>query len=271
MNPTQFVEYDLGPHAYPPFHKAASRGLEKRQMRTPSVLICTATVQRPASPAPSCVSTPSIEFHGLEHNPPVPLNINEAPKNGVTHQRRHQRNHRHDRSDSRRPSTTTSRRSRPNWADQPAIASSSRSRSNRSNRSTIDSSGRSRPSWMENYATATTSHLRYTRGNQDLIDSFDNAAPSSYHHEGPYDAVSRARNRNPASSPLRALANQTAGPSNSSRKENKSNEDSLNSHRPLPSQPLYPPGTVDREGRVYDFEEGANHMFDTMRLPGYVS
>lgn len=271
MNPTPVTEYDLEPYAYPPIHKVASSDLKNCQMCSPSVLVCTTIVQRPASPTPSCVSTPSIEFHGLVHQPAVSLNINGAPKNGITPQRRHQRHHRNDRGGSRRPSTASSRRSRPSWADQPATASSSRPRSNRSNRSTIISSGRSRPNWIEQYATTTISHLRYTRGNQDLIDTLDNAATTLYHHEGPYDALSRVRNRNPALSPLRALENQTAGPNDSSRQENRCNDNKLNSHRPLPSQPLYPPGTVDREGRVYDYEEGANIMFDTMRLPGYVS
>lgn len=269
---------DMGPQPYPPFPKAGSKDLAPRQSRSPSVLTRKSTKPRPASPAPSSVSIPSIEFHGLENLAPLPLN-----GNGATKQRRNRRHHHNgswppptiaSSSNSRstrsgQPTTGSSRRSRNDWLYEHTVTFSSGSRSNRSDQSTSVSSRHSRPDWADRYVTACTDYNRYTRGNQDIIDSLDHTAIFSYHHEGPYDALSRARNRNQHLSPLQALENQTAGPSNQKRKEDGS--DSPNSHRPLPSQPLYPPGTVDREGRVYDIEEGANLMFDTMRLPGYVS
>ncbi|KAJ5511029.1 hypothetical protein N7453_003132 [Penicillium expansum] len=95
---------------------------------------------------------------------------------------------------------------------------------------------------------------KYPRHSQrvqpDIIDRLDNVTNFSYHHEGPYDAARPERNRFTQSSPLEAVKD----------------------HRPLDGVAFYPPGTMDRNGQEYSYEEGSNMMNDFagnfMRLPG---
>lgn len=117
---------------------------------------------------------------------------------------------------------------------------------------------------------------RYPRNsllvNPDIIDELDNATLYSYHHEGPYDAVCPERNRLSQHSPLEAVreSNEEALRATPQHKI----MDSINSHRPLDGVAFYPPGTTDRMGQSYDYEEGSNMMNDYgnfMRLPGKVS
>lgn len=109
--------------------------------------------------------------------------------------------------------------------------------------------------------------------NPDIIDELDDVAFYSYHHEGPYDAVCPERNRVSQHSPLEAVreSNEEALRATPHDKI----IDCLNSHRPLDGTAFFPPGTTDRNGQTYDYEEGSNMMneYDLlfMRLPGKVS
>ncbi|KAJ5097666.1 hypothetical protein N7456_008387 [Penicillium angulare] len=105
--------------------------------------------------------------------------------------------------------------------------------------------------------------------NPDIIDELDDVSFYSYHHEGPYDAVCPERNRLSQHSPLEAVreSNEEALRATPQHKI----IDSLNSHRPLDGTAFFPPGTTDRNGQSYDYEEGSNMMNDFgnfMRLPG---
>ncbi|KAF9894364.1 hypothetical protein FE257_007867 [Aspergillus nanangensis] len=114
---------------------------------------------------------------------------------------------------------------------------------------------------------------RYSRNSQlvnpDVIDLLDDAGVYRYHHEGPYDAVYPERNHDINMSPVEAVRSSNAEalratPSDKIR-------DCLESHRPLDGVAYYPPGTTDREGQTYTYEEGSNMMNDYgnfMRCPG---
>ncbi|KAJ5731448.1 uncharacterized protein N7483_005956 [Penicillium malachiteum] len=117
------------------------------------------------------------------------------------------------------------------------------------------------------------SRSKYSRNsmlvNPDIIDELDNVTSYSYHHEGPYDAICPERNRVSQHSPLEAVreSNEEALRATPRHKI----IDSINSHRPLDGTAFYPPGTTDRDGQSYDYEEGSNMMNDYgnfMRLPG---
>lgn len=117
---------------------------------------------------------------------------------------------------------------------------------------------------------------RYPRTSQlvnpDIIDQLDDVTNYSYHHEGPYDAVRPERNRVSQHSPLEAVreSNEEALRATPHDKI----IDCLNSHRPLDGVAYFPPGTTDRDGQLYSYEEGSNMMNDYgnfMRLPGQVS
>lgn len=108
--------------------------------------------------------------------------------------------------------------------------------------------------------------------NPDIIDQLDDVTAYSYHHEGPYDAVCPERNRVSQHSPLEAVkeSNEEALRATPHDKI----IDCLNSHRPLDGTAFFPPGTTDRNGQTYEYEEGSNMMNDFgnfMRLPGKVS
>lgn len=110
----------------------------------------------------------------------------------------------------------------------------------------------------------------------DIIDRLDNSGFMHFHHEGPYDAVKPERNMNSESSPIAAVQN-----SNEKALEATAPEkivDSINNHMPLDGTAFYPPGTTDRFGHTYDYEEGPNMMNDYgtntgnfARCPGQVS
>ncbi|CAG8029296.1 unnamed protein product [Penicillium salamii] len=104
----------------------------------------------------------------------------------------------------------------------------------------------------------------------DIIDQLDNVTAFSYHHEGPYDAARPERNRFSQSSPLEAVRESNAEALRATPQHKIS--DALNSHRPLDGVAFYPPGTTDRNGQEYSYEEGSNMMNDFagnfMRLPG---
>lgn len=96
----------------------------------------------------------------------------------------------------------------------------------------------------------------------DVIDRLDKASFGRYHHEGPYDAASIARNRDTKYSPLAAVKNSNEEALRATPRENII--DSVQRHRPLEGVAIVPPGMADRFGRVLDYEEGA----DLQREPG---
>jgi hypothetical protein len=106
----------------------------------------------------------------------------------------------------------------------------------------------------------------------DIIDQLDNVTAFSYHHEGPYDAARPERNRLSQYSPLEAVKESNAEALRATPQHKIA--DALNSHRPLDGVAFYPPGTTDRNGQEYSYEEGSNMMNDFagnfMRLPGTV-
>ncbi|KAG9188731.1 hypothetical protein G6011_07436 [Alternaria panax] len=96
----------------------------------------------------------------------------------------------------------------------------------------------------------------------DVIDRLDKASFGRYHHEGPYDAASLARNRDTKYSPLAAVKDSNEEALRATPRENIIN--SIQKHRPLEGVAIVPPGMADRFGRVLDYEEGA----DLQREPG---
>ncbi|CAG8908893.1 unnamed protein product [Penicillium egyptiacum] len=117
----------------------------------------------------------------------------------------------------------------------------------------------------------TNKYPRYSQLVQpDVIDRLDNVTNFSYHHEGPYDAARPERNRFSQSSPLEAVKESNAEALRAT--PHHKIADALNSHRPLDGVAFYPPGTTDRDGQEYSYEEGSNMMDDVaanfMRLPG---
>ncbi|KAJ5520760.1 hypothetical protein N7463_001213 [Penicillium fimorum] len=115
---------------------------------------------------------------------------------------------------------------------------------------------------------------KYPRHSQlmqpDIIDRLDNVTEFSYHHEGPYDAVRPERNRYIQSSPLEAVKESNAEALRAT--PHHKIADALNGHRPIDGVAFYPPGTTDRNGQEYSYEEGSNMMNDLsgnfMRTPG---
>lgn len=102
----------------------------------------------------------------------------------------------------------------------------------------------------------------------DAIDRLDIASLGIYHHEGPYDAASRARNSHSSSSPLAITRRQNEEALRATPKE--AIYDSVHRHRPLDGVAIVPPGTPDRFGRKYEYEEGPNLMLEGgyKRWPG---
>ncbi|KAK5135360.1 hypothetical protein LTR08_005302 [Meristemomyces frigidus] len=96
----------------------------------------------------------------------------------------------------------------------------------------------------------------------DMIDRLDPAMLGrAYHHEGPYDAASLARNTG-KNTPISALVttNEEALKATSSEHI----KDSVEGHMPLDGVAFVPPGEPDQFGRTYEYEEGT----DMMREPG---
>lgn len=115
-------------------------------------------------------------------------------------------------------------------------------------------------------------HLRkQSHHGADSIDQLD-LAGGPYHHEGPFDAASLARNRTYKNSPIEAVAGTNAEALRATPKEKII--DAVNKHRPLDGVAAVPPGQADREGRVYKYEEGTDLMIEDggnyKRWPGVV-
>ncbi|KAL5336716.1 hypothetical protein BJX70DRAFT_371811 [Aspergillus crustosus] len=94
----------------------------------------------------------------------------------------------------------------------------------------------------------------------DIIDRLDTAAVSSYHHEGPYDAVYPERNKHSDISPIEALRESNAEALKATPYHKIA--DSIERHRPLDGVAYFPPGHIDNEGQTYDYAEGYNMMTD---------
>jgi len=110
----------------------------------------------------------------------------------------------------------------------------------------------------ENKAANRAPHLR--KGHipgADAIDRLDEAG-FRYHHEGPYDAASLARNTDTRSSPVAALArsNEEALKATPSEKI----YDAVKGHKPLDGVAIVPPGQSDEMGRTYHYKEGTDMM-----------
>jgi hypothetical protein len=99
-------------------------------------------------------------------------------------------------------------------------------------------------------------HLRKKNFNgADLIDRLDKTG-FQYHHEGPYDAASLARNKHVKHSPVAAVASSNEEALRATPRESIMN--SLEKHRPLEGVANIPPGMPDRFGRVLNYEEGTD-------------
>lgn len=102
-------------------------------------------------------------------------------------------------------------------------------------------------------------HLRKSHQiRPDILDKLSTVAGPPYHHEGPYDASLFARNQDDRSSPLHAL-------DHSNRETLKATPpekilDSVRGHRPLDGVATYAPGEIDRNGTIYDYQQGDNMM-----------
>ncbi|EXJ57125.1 hypothetical protein A1O7_07469 [Cladophialophora yegresii CBS 114405] len=94
----------------------------------------------------------------------------------------------------------------------------------------------------------------------DTIDNLDlTGGGGAYHHGGPYDATLFARN-NSKDSPLAALKDSNAEALKATPKEKII--DSVRGHRPLDGVATFAPGNADRNGTVYNYEEGDNMMIE---------
>ncbi|CAG8978154.1 hypothetical protein HYALB_00012016 [Hymenoscyphus albidus] len=92
----------------------------------------------------------------------------------------------------------------------------------------------------------------------DVIDSLDQSIFGAYHHEGPYDATLMSRNRTFKNSPVAAVRDSNnealkATPAHHIR-------DALDKHVPLSGVATIPPGMAGFDGKVMDYEEGADLM-----------
>ena len=92
----------------------------------------------------------------------------------------------------------------------------------------------------------------------DTIDNLDAITGTAYHHEGPYDAAMLARNRGSRNAPVAALSSSNAEALRATPREKVL--DALEKHYPLDGTAVVPPGVVDRDGRLYRYEEGTDMM-----------
>ncbi|TVY59526.1 hypothetical protein LCER1_G000144 [Lachnellula cervina] len=96
----------------------------------------------------------------------------------------------------------------------------------------------------------------------DTIDGLDRTVVGgAYHHEGPYDATLLSRNTSYNSSPVAAVAASNAEALRATPRENI--KDSLVKHVPLQGTSVIPPGMAGLDGKVMNYNEGA----DLMREP----
>ncbi|KAL9003929.1 MAG: hypothetical protein Q9188_003223 [Gyalolechia gomerana] len=93
----------------------------------------------------------------------------------------------------------------------------------------------------------------------DSIDKLD-IVGGGYHHGGPYDAASLARNQQYKNSPIEAVAGTNAEALKATAEEKIT--DSIRKHRPLDGVAMVPPGHADRIGRVYNYQEGTDLMIE---------
>ena len=109
----------------------------------------------------------------------------------------------------------------------------------------------------------------------DLIDRLDNTGMSQYHHEGPFDAASMARNKHIKHSPIAAVRDSTEEALRATPRENI--VDAVRKHRPIEGTANIPPGIPDGFGRVLNYTEGTDLQRDELsggnyrRVPGVVS
>ncbi|ERF72265.1 hypothetical protein EPUS_02152 [Endocarpon pusillum Z07020] len=102
-------------------------------------------------------------------------------------------------------------------------------------------------------------HLRKShRVLPDTIDRLSIVGGYPWHHEGPYDAALTARNISEKASPLKALDHSNQETLRATPREKII--DSVRSHRPLDGVAAYAPGEADRNGHVYEYEQGDNMM-----------
>lgn len=86
-----------------------------------------------------------------------------------------------------------------------------------------------------------------------MIDRLDNVGGFSYHHEGPYDATYRAKNTSKKHGPVYALKHSNEAALKATPRDKII--DSLEGRRPLDGVAFFPPGTTDRDGQKYDYQE----------------
>ncbi|KAJ5710988.1 hypothetical protein N7488_005144, partial [Penicillium malachiteum] len=137
--------------------------------------------------------------------------------------------------------------------------------SNGYNKSIVKPVGNSKSRRSQRRATTQSAYPARRLHGADIIDGLDHTSPYIFHHEGPFDAASNARNRDLRYSPLEAVkrSNEEALRATPPHKV----VDSLNSRRPLDRVAYYPPGSTDRTGQSYDYEEGTN-MIDEYGIYG---
>ncbi|KAI4152508.1 MAG: hypothetical protein LQ340_002877 [Diploschistes diacapsis] len=104
-------------------------------------------------------------------------------------------------------------------------------------------------------------HLRKDRHHGlDIIDRLGEIG-DGFHHEGPYDAVSLARNSKSRGAPVAALLDSNMEALKATPEASIS--DSLRHHRPIDGVAQIPPGVPDRlTGKVYEYEEGTDVQRD---------
>ncbi|KAJ4363746.1 hypothetical protein N0V95_001062 [Ascochyta clinopodiicola] len=101
----------------------------------------------------------------------------------------------------------------------------------------------------------------------DIIDRLDKTGVTRYHHEGPYDAASIARNRDKKYSPVAAVQESNEEALRATPRENI--RDAVERHRPLEGVATVPPGMADKFGRVYHYEEGTDMQRDPLNKGDY--
>ncbi|KAJ9309572.1 hypothetical protein DTO271D3_133 [Paecilomyces variotii] len=128
---------------------------------------------------------------------------------------------------------------------------------------------RSRSYQSGNRAGSNRHSSRRDRVRPDVIDRLDDVADMQYHHEGPYDAVYPERNRNSKRSPVEAVKESNAMALRATHPDKI--VDSIQRHRPLDGVAFFPPGSSDRDGHLYEYEEGSNMVGEEygqfMRMP----
>ena len=102
-------------------------------------------------------------------------------------------------------------------------------------------------------------HLRRRHhSGADSIDALDDVFGRAYHHEGPYDAASLARNLEPKYAPLAAVTGSNREALKATPREKV--KDSIDRHYPLDGTAVVPPGYTDRYGRHFNYAEGTDMM-----------